>query len=238
LRGTNQEIWYLDLKFKKLWFRLAYPIGYIKKTALQITEKVAVIEAKIFLDRNDKEPVAAFVAQRNAEAKTGSLYIQDAQYAAENQALIDAGFGLQFCDVGQGVDSEIFDMGIAVTLDEIIEKDMAGEIENVEVKPEILAQDQNEAEIVETVQPQDDITQYLSYTADMAVEEILKVMTLEEAGVVTVDTGVCKGMMMCDVMEKRPGSLKWYINGYTGPNNIMKAAAKKMFDYKEEQQAA
>jgi hypothetical protein len=248
LKGTNQEILYLDLKFKKLWFRLAYPKGYIKKTTLQITEQVAVIEAKIFLDRNDKEPVAAFVAQRNAEAKTGSLYVQDAQYAAENQALIDAGFGLQFCDVSQGIDVEIFDAGTeqtataveqktleiapeTETLDEIIAKDMAGEIEQVEIN--------NQDETIETAQPQnDDITPHLSYTADMSVEEILKAMTLEEAGVVTVDTGVCKGWLMSDVLEKRPGSLKWYINGYTGENNIMRAAAKKMFDYKEERQAA
>lgn len=112
---TRQEIMYLDLKYKKLWFRLAHPRGRIKKTALKITEQIAIIEAKIFLDKDDAEPVSSFIAQRNAiDGKPGPMYIEAAQYAAENQALIDAGFGLQFCDISQEPDTEMLDTGIPV----------------------------------------------------------------------------------------------------------------------------
>ena len=38
----------LDLKYKKLWFRLRYPQGRIKITPLKITEQLAIIEAKVF----------------------------------------------------------------------------------------------------------------------------------------------------------------------------------------------
>ena len=269
---TKQEVMYLDLKYKKLWFRIAHPKGKIKKTALRINEQIAIIEAKVFLNKDDAEPVSTFIAQRNAGEKPG--YIEAAQYAAENQALIDAGFGLQFCDVSQGPDTEILDAGIPVNtaiienIPAALEKDTQQdtvvslpkeknltntELKNTEViqQNEIIEQavvsveqkspetaavitevtEKNGTEPIETEQPQDDITQYLSYTADMPMEKILEAMTLEEAGTITVDVGTCKGWLMSDVMEKRPASLKWYLNGYTGENNILRASAKMMLDY-------
>ncbi|MHB8061767.1 MAG: hypothetical protein ACYDG2_03900 [Ruminiclostridium sp.] len=39
----KKEILYLDLKYRKLWFRLAHPSGRIKVTALKITEQLAII---------------------------------------------------------------------------------------------------------------------------------------------------------------------------------------------------
>lgn len=109
---TKQEVYYLDLKFKKLWFRLAHPAGRIKTTVLKITNQLAIIEAKVYYDKNDREPAASFVAQRTVQDKAGTLYIEAAQYAAVDQALCDAGFGLQFCDVSQGPDLELYDSGI------------------------------------------------------------------------------------------------------------------------------
>lgn len=109
---TKQEVYYLDLKFKKLWFRLAHPAGRIKTTVLKITNQLAIIEAKVYYDKNDREPAASFVAQRTLQDKAGTLYIEAAQYAAVDQALCDAGFGLQFCDVSQGPDPELYDSGI------------------------------------------------------------------------------------------------------------------------------
>lgn len=110
----GKKVLYLDLKYKKLWFRLFYPKGRIKKTPLTINEQIAVIEAKVYFDKNDTEPVTSFMAQRNATERTGSLYVQEAQDAAENQALNDAGFGIQFCDILQGTDSVILDAGLPV----------------------------------------------------------------------------------------------------------------------------
>ena len=76
------------------------------------------------------------------------------------------------------------------------------------------------------------------YTPDMPVEEIMKLMTFEEAGKVVVDIGVCKGMTMEEVAERRPPSLKFYLyGGYKGNNNILRAAAQIMLDSLELQKA-
>ena len=65
----------------------------------------------------------------------------------------------------------------------------------------------------------------------MPVEEIVKLMTFEEAGKVVVDTGVCKGQTIAEVAERRPPSLKFYLyGGYRGDNNILRAAAQIMLD--------
>lgn len=77
------------------------------------------------------------------------------------------------------------------------------------------------------------------YTPDMPVEEIISLMTLEEAGKVVVDTGVSKGQTIAEVAERRPPSLKFYrYGGYKGPNNILRAAAQIMLDSMEGQKAS
>lgn len=76
------------------------------------------------------------------------------------------------------------------------------------------------------------------YTPDMPVEEIVSLMTLEEAGKVVVDTGVSKGQTVAEVAERRPPSLKYYrYGGYKGNNNILRAAAQVMLDSMEGQKA-
>ena len=43
----------LDLRYKKLWFRLKYPAGRTRLTPLRITDQLAIIEAKVFFDKDD-----------------------------------------------------------------------------------------------------------------------------------------------------------------------------------------
>lgn len=86
----------MDLRYKKLWFRLKYPNGKFKLSALRITDQMAIIEARVYFDKADAEPSASFIAQRQAETTPGGLYIEAAQHAALDHALSDAGFGLQF----------------------------------------------------------------------------------------------------------------------------------------------
>ena len=61
-RKTGDDVMRLDLRYKKLWFRLACPTGRLKLNALRITEKMAIFEAKVYRDREDAEPLSSYVA--------------------------------------------------------------------------------------------------------------------------------------------------------------------------------
>ena len=75
------------------------------------------------------------------------------------------------------------------------------------------------------------------YTQDMPIEEIVKLMTYEEACSVVVDEGTCAGWTVEEVARKRRPSLKFYLYGGYRGGNILKAAAKIMLDALPEQKA-
>lgn len=89
----------LILKYKKLWFRLACPHGRIRVTALRLTEQMAIVQAEIYRDKDDPKPISNFVSRRTIHNTPGGLYIQAAEYEAVDNALTDAGFGIQLCDI-------------------------------------------------------------------------------------------------------------------------------------------
>ena len=98
-RTGEGEVLKLDLRYKKLWFRLAYPQGRLKLNALRITEQLAIYEARVYLDRSDVEPIGNYTATCTREEATNGHYIKVAQEAALDEALTNAGFGLQFSDI-------------------------------------------------------------------------------------------------------------------------------------------
>lgn len=76
------------------------------------------------------------------------------------------------------------------------------------------AQEVPEAEIVQEAP---------AYTPDMPVEDILKVMTLEQAQEVVVDSGVCRGLTIAEVAKKRPVNLRFYLTpGNKSKDNIVR----------------
>ena len=85
----------LELKYKKLWFRLKYPAGRIRLYPLKITDQLAIIEARVYLNKEDAEPETRFIATKDTKNSPGGLYIEAAQHAAIDQALADAGFDIQ-----------------------------------------------------------------------------------------------------------------------------------------------
>ena len=431
---NGEEMMQLDLRYKKLWFRLANPKGRIRLNALRITEQIAIYEAQIFLERTDENPIGSFTSSCTKEEAPGGQYIQAAQQAAMDEALSDAGFGIQFADVGAGADGSRYgsriplneastskktetpagtDANPAETLRQtaapagstvrpfptVTERTgtsqkekpvqasglpVQGEREAVNAKTEekkpaaqsqtqntgtetklpleVMAESGNPAmglpagpqggseslpvqtvqaqeqsgnsslpagsrtKVQETAQPsgtgglpvnaaeaeslpvqaempageepgnmlpvsgKENVEQDTQkavqgmmallggqnvsaetaasfngntksaenaepegtasegqslpadgnqaqekagarYTPDMPVEEIVRLMTFEEAGKVVVDTGVCKGQTIAEVAERRPPSLKFYLyGGYRGDNNILRAAAQIMLD--------
>ena len=94
LRKTKQGGKNLDLKYKKLWFRLKYPAGRIKLSALKITDQLAIIEARVYFDKNDTQPKASFIAQRDAKNTPGGLYIESAQHSIRLCPMQDSAFSL------------------------------------------------------------------------------------------------------------------------------------------------
>lgn len=84
----------LALKYKKAWFRAACPNGGVVLNPLRVTDQMAIFEARLFADTEDRNPLASFTATRAADKDTGKQYIQAAQEAALSEALENAGFGL------------------------------------------------------------------------------------------------------------------------------------------------
>ena len=103
--------YYLDVAYRKLWFRLRSPEGKIVKKILKLTEQVAIVEARVYLNRNDDEDnfISNALAQKymTADDQFGNKFVELAETAAVGRALSDAGFGLQFADREGDIDPEV-----------------------------------------------------------------------------------------------------------------------------------
>ena len=275
-RKTGEDVMRLDLRYKKLWFRLACPTGRLKLNALRITEKMAIFEAKVYRDREDAEPLSSYVANCTLDATPGGLYVEAAQEEALDTALSNAGFGIQFADVGS--ESEEYGSEVPVGAKAEISKPVqtkaevakpvqkqAESVKSAKADPldAIMADDmpvpeQTTAEVVEkpktvvpeSVQPVQTLPEptqnvivleqeppVAAYTQSTPVEEICRQMTCEQAQNVIVDCGTCKGWTLAQVADRRPASLRWYVKGYQGENNILRAAAAIIWDSLQEKQA-
>lgn len=290
-RKTREDVMRLDLRYKKLWFRLACPTGRLKLNALRITEKMAIFEAKVYRDREDAEPLSSYVANCTLDSTPGGLYVEAAQEEALDTALSNAGFGIQFADVSS--ESEEYGSEVPVGAKVEIEKPVQVKTETskptqtkvevakpVQKQPEavdaspqepvkadpldaIMADDmpvpeQVTAEVVEkpktvvpeSVQPAQTPAEppqnvivleqeppAAAYTQSSPVEEIRQQMTYEQAQNVIVDCGTCKGWTLAQVADRRAASLRWYVKGYQGENNILRAAAAIIWDSLQEKQA-
>lgn len=275
-RKTGEDVMRLDLRYKKLWFRLACPTGRLKLNALRITEKMAIFEAKVYRDREDAEPLSSYVANCTLDATPGGLYVEAAQEEALDTALSNAGFGIQFADVGS--ESEEYGSEVPVGAKAEIAKPVqpkaevtepvqkqAETVKSAKADPldAIMADDmpipeQVTAEVVEkpktvvleSVQPAQTPAEppqnvivleqeppAAAYTQSTPVEEIRRQMTYEQAQNVIVDCGTCKGWTLAQVADRRAASLRWYVKGYQGENNILRAAAAIIWDSLQEKQA-
>ena len=289
----------LDLRIKKLWFRMKYPNGRIKLSALRITDQLAIIEARVYFDKNDSNHVSSFTAQTYKESTPGGLYVEMAQHNAEEEALDAAGFGIQFVPANESrrplvsedevpkVESKPIDEAPAVKVETpperkvepapvvveqvaepivtetVVEEPVAEQITvpveevadaPVEEAPAAPATPVVEAPpVVEAsastvvapavATPVQEVTEIreednaLPYNKEMSVEEICALMGVDEARNYVVPVGSCKGWTMDQVADRRPPSLKWYLTGYTGDDNILRAAATIMMKLVENKAA-
>ena len=277
-RKTGEDVMRLDLRYKKLWFRLACPTGRLKLNALRITEKMAIFEAKVYRDREDAEPLSSYVANCTLDATPGGLYVEAAQEEALDTALSNAGFGIQFADVGS--ESEEYGSEVPVGAKAEIAKPVQTKVEVAELvqkQPEVMKATSQETDpldaimaddmpvpeqvtaevvekpktvVLESVQPVQTPAEppqnvivleqeppAAAYTQSTPVEEICRQMTYEQAQNVIVDCGTCKGWTLAQVADRRAASLRWYVKGYQGENNVLRAAAAIIWDSLQEKQA-
>ena len=64
----------------------------------------------------------------------------------------------------------------------------------------------------------------------MAVDDLMKIMSLEDAKKYIVPFGEFTGQSMGDVCLKNPKSLNWFVEGYSGNRNILRASAKLLLE--------
>lgn len=254
----------LDLRYKKLWFRLKYPAGRTRLTPLRITDQLAIIEAKVFFDKDDADPASSYIATMTQENAPAGLYIQAAEHDALDMALTNAGFGVQFAPMPKA------DTPYAEPITPVMRSEPApapqAAAEQVRTEPAAIQVDmepvvvqQAEPEVVHHADTVPDVPQAeisveqpaeaaaepmvetelpfvydepsaASYTKDMDVDTICTLMTEAEAEEIIVPIGTCSGQTLKQVAERRPASLKWYVKGYSGDDNILRAGAKLMLD--------
>lgn len=254
----------LELRYKKLWFRLKYPAGRTRLTPLRITDQLAIIEAKVFFDKDDADPASSYIATMTQENAPAGLYIQAAEHNALDMALTNAGFGVQFAPMPKA------DTPYAEPITPVMRSEPApapqAAAEQVRTEPAAIQVDM-EPVVVQQGEPEavhhEDTAPYVpqaeisveqpaeavaepavetelpfvydepsaaSYTKDMDVDTICTLMTEAEAEEIIVPIGTCSGQTLKQVAERRPASLKWYVKGYSGDDNILRAGAKLMLD--------
>ena len=109
---------YLDVVYRKLWFRLKNPDGKIVKKLLRFTEQTAIVEARVYLHKDDAEDsfISNALAQKFAtqDEQFGNKFLELAETAAVGRALADAGYGLQFADLEGELDPHVVDAPLEV----------------------------------------------------------------------------------------------------------------------------
>lgn len=256
--GQEDQL-YLDVKYRKLWFRLVHPTGKIISHIVHFNEQMAVIEARIYLDKMDtpESYIANAFSQkfRSPDPQFGDKFLETAETAAIGRALADAGFGVQFADVGEEADSVQVDAGIPVPN----QYEMANQnriakqntMSNQNTMPNsqqsMMHNFYQEAQQQRNVQsPMGNVLQGMTsqnagmtqgvnpmqpLDASLPVEELVKRMTYEQATQVVIGgKGKFGNKTMGQVALESPSSLDWFVTSYKGNNNLVPAAAKFLLE--------
>lgn len=223
----NNKQLYLDVQFRKLWFRLVHTTGKIHKRIVNLTDKFAIVEARIYLGKDDdaENYVSNAFAQRfySSDGEFGPKYLEMAETAAVGRALADAGFGSQFADMEGDTDPAQVDAGVSVTTEP--DASQPKNAENIK-QPNATANGIPYQPANSTAKKPGSVT----YTAKTDVDTILSVMTLDDAKKIVISAGVHKGKTLQMLAVDSPKDLKWYVEAYRGPDNILRAGAKKLLE--------
>lgn len=228
---------YLDTKYRLLWFRLKYDNGKIVKIPKALNKEYATFEVRIYADKNDAEDnfLANGFASRykdDTNEKFGLNFVESAETAALGRALKDAGFGTQFCDIALPNDQTIVDAGVHISFDlgndgittpEDADGSTAENAGAVSVNTE---EDATSATANATVNAEEKpaAEEKVELNKDMPIEELVKKMTLDYAKAIVVEVGYDKGKTLGSLMQTKPKSIVFHSN-YEKNNNLVRAGA-------------
>ena len=227
--GQEEQL-YLDVKYRKLWFRLVNPAGKIISRIITFTENMAVVEARIYLDKCDQEDnyVANSFSQkfRSDDPKFGDKFLEMAETAAVGRALSDAGYGVQFADVGEENDPAQVYAGQQMMYQFYQQAQAAG---STIYHGSGQMPGYGSAPAASTPPKTGQMLQGALQNLDtsLPVEELMKHMNYEMAvGTVIPGKGKYGGKTMGQVAVESPSTIQWFAEQYSGPNNLVPAAAK------------
>lgn len=220
---------YLDTKYRLLWFRLLYPQGKLVKIPKALNKEYATFEVRVYTDKNDADDnfLANGFASRykdDSNERFGLNFVESAETAALGRALKDAGFGTQFCDIALPDDQTIVDAGVHISFDlgdgtlPNPDEDGAPAEEGGAIPAKAVDET---AETKPVVKPKEE--EKVVLTADMPVEELLKKMTVEFAKGIVIDYGIDKGKTLGNLAQERPQGVQYHAS--KAKNNLIKAGA-------------
>lgn len=225
---------YLDTKYRLLWFRLMYPQGKLVKIPKALNKEYATFEVRVYTDKNDADEnfIANGFASRykdDANEKFGLNFVESAETAALGRALKDAGFGTQFCDIALPNDQTIVDAGVHVSFDigdgTLPNPDEDGAPVGEESGAETGTTSGTEEKSVTVTKPEEKPKEEekVVLTAEMPVEELLKLMTLDYAKEIVIDYGIDKGKTLGKLAQERPQGVQYHAS--KAKNNLIRAGA-------------
>lgn len=288
---AGKKLLTLDLAHKKVWFRRACPSGGAVLTPLRVTDTMAIFEARVFADKDDRNPLASFTATKAADKAAGRQYIRAAQDEALNEALENAGFSLRTyqpdgmqkpANTGEPVEAPKTADGPKQAVQQAAPKaseppKQTDQTETADVpkqtaaprpapvgpQPRSRAQAAPAAEApkpapepaqtapapaeagapklqavipIESAVPEAAESAPPAFTADMDVEKICPLMTLDYARGILAPSGIRKGWTLGQVADDTPSSLKWYRHVCPDADNITKAACQLLLDNLEQKE--
>ena len=224
---------YLDTKYRLLWFRLMYPQGKLVKIPKALNKEYATFEVRVYTDKNDADEnfLANGFASRykdDANEKFGLNFVESAETAALGRALKDAGFGTQFCDIALPNDQTIVDAGVHISFDlgdgTLPNPDEDGAPVEEGGGTETGKNTGTEEKTATVTKPEEKPKEEkVVLTADMPVEELLKKMTVDFAKEIVIDYGIDKGKTLGKLAQERPQGVQYHAS--KAKNNLIRAGA-------------
>jgi len=231
--GSDMPKWYLDVKYRILWFRLCNPLGKIATEIKKLTDQIAVVEARIYLDYKDE--IERYLSKATSQKSQSNVnenisFLEWAETAAIGRALTNAGYGIQFCDMLEANDIQPTESG--VDEDKLaVDKLPKQVIPNTPVSGSDIKEPANSnAEPIGNVKSLAVANTSKKENEPTTFEEAMKTLSLKQCKEIKVMFGKNVGKTLGEIAVSDPDDIAWIVNKYRGPNFILRAAATILLD--------